>query len=210
MSPGSHSFTFSSGISLLCTSHFSPPHRSCSCLNFSTGFFSRPARILPVVIFFPTLPSPPPPPLPRNFTAAVDEGQAVHIQPRASLEILGPRPPSTLFATDATASPALCLGKPSSNCVEHVGSSPQLDGSMAGFASCSWPIWHVDDFTLCFQRESVPLRHAPSPPCLCLTCATRAPAAFCPSANTARPATSRSSCLPLWCRCLFSTCSHKI
>lgn len=24
---------------------------------------------------------------------------------------------------------------------------------MAGFANCSWPIWHVDDFTLCFQRD---------------------------------------------------------
>ncbi|KAL1867079.1 Transporter of the ATP-binding cassette (ABC) [Diaporthe australafricana] len=24
---------------------------------------------------------------------------------------------------------------------------------MAGFASCSWPIWQVDDFTVCFQRD---------------------------------------------------------
>ncbi|ROW08944.1 hypothetical protein VMCG_02716 [Cytospora schulzeri] len=24
---------------------------------------------------------------------------------------------------------------------------------MAGFAKCSWPIWYIDDFTLCFQTE---------------------------------------------------------
>lgn len=31
----------------------------------------------------------------------------------------------------------------------------------SGFATCSWPIWRVDDFTLCFQRKSVQPRTRP-------------------------------------------------
>ncbi|PSS02409.1 hypothetical protein BD289DRAFT_478793 [Coniella lustricola] len=28
-----------------------------------------------------------------------------------------------------------------------------VDAAGSGFATCSWPIWRVDDFTLCFQRD---------------------------------------------------------
>lgn len=48
---------------------------------------------------------------------------------------------------------------------------------MAGFASCSWPIWRVDDFTLCFQRELVGNLHH----CYCVrpvSANTRAPCSY--------------------------------
>lgn len=116
--------------------------------------------------FFPTLPPPTPPPglCLTTLSAVDDEGQScTHPAPRASLEIRGRPGRPQRFSRRASPHHQPCvLASLLATGVEHVVAPLQLDGSMAGFASCSWPIWHVDDFTLCFQRESVPLRHTPS------------------------------------------------
>jgi hypothetical protein len=179
---------------------FSPPHRSQACLNFSTGFFFPSRPTTSCCVCFPS------PLLPFNTRCRRGPRCTCPVPCQSLIFSAAGCPQHFLRRTPPHHLPRV-LVKPHSTCVEHVGSSPQRDGSMAGFARCSWPIWHVDDLTQCFQRESVLLRHAPHPQPAMFTLNMCNP---CLAANGACPATSRSSSLPLWCRCPFSTYSHKI